>query len=306
MTPVMAILGPTASGKSAVAMTVAEQVGGEIIACDAMTVYRGLDLGTAKASAEDRARIPHHLLDVVELGEPYDVNRYVHDAGEAVADCRARGKVPILCGGSGLYARALLYQFEPLPAEPTLAAELRARFEADGIEPLLAELAQLDPATATRTKDNPRRVLRALEAVKLIGGPIPDGRDFGRPAMPNRQYVLMPSADDNRRRIGERAAAMLAGGWIEETRRLLDQGLLDSPTARQAIGYDLIARHLSGEMDFAALQEKIITQTCRYAKRQRTWFRNQHPDAVFLAPSEKLKTAADFAATVVADWRTAQ
>jgi tRNA dimethylallyltransferase len=284
MMPLLAIMGPTASGKSALAMALAKRIGGEIIACDAMTVYRGLDIGTAKASKADQTAVPHHLLDILDPGEAYDAARYVADAQTAMDSCAKRNIPAILCGGSGLYARSLLYEFEPLPADPIIAADIRAEFEKNGLDGLLLELNAIDPASAERTRLNPRRVLRAVEATRILAGPIPSNRDTATLARPCKQIVLMPEADDNRQNIADRTQKMLDAGWIDETRQLIADGFLDTPTARQALGYSIIAEHLAGTLDWQTMLQRIITATCRYAKRQRTWFRNQHPGATLIPP----------------------
>ena len=163
----LTILGPTASGKSAVALVLARRLGGEIVSCDAMQVYRGLDLGTAKPTPAERREIPHHLIDILELREAYSVRRFQADADRAIRDIVARGRQPILCGGTGLYARALLYGFSLWPADPELAAGLRREHAAGRGRALLAELAAAAPDLAARLAGNPRHWLRALEVLRL-------------------------------------------------------------------------------------------------------------------------------------------
>ncbi len=177
--PSIFLVGPTASGKSAVALALAEKVGGEIISVDSMQVYRGLDIGTAKPSAEERARVPHHLIDIVELTEPFDAARFVELARRAEADIRARQRVPIFCGGTGLYFKAYL---EGLGSAPPSDSKLRAELEATPLHELLHELSQRDPVTYERIdRQNPRRVIRALEVIRLTGKPFSEQRAEWQP-----------------------------------------------------------------------------------------------------------------------------
>lgn len=296
MSPTLvAILGPTASGKSAVALALAQRLGGEIVSCDSMQVYRGLDIGTAKPTPAERQLVPHHLLDVLDLGEPCTAKRFRDLAEAAIREILARGRWPILCGGTGLYARALLYGLDLAPHDETLAAALRQGWEAPGgAAALAAELAQADPASVACAQGNPRRLLRALEILRLTGTPPSQLRT--RQPLPDYvgpEFVLMPSPELTRRLVAPRTRAMLDGGWLEETAALVDRGLLASPTAGQALGYPEVAAYLRGEIATRAeLEERLVTLTCRYARRQRTWFRHQHPRARVLALDQALSPAA--------------
>lgn len=292
--PGFAIVGPTASGKSALALALAERIGGEIISVDSMQVYRGLDLGTAKPTAEEQVRVRHHLIDVAELTESFDAARFIGLAQAAETDIRARGKVPIYCGGTGLYLKALREGLgEAPPSDPVVRAEL----EALPREVLLKELEAKDPATfAVIDRRNPRRVVRALEVIRVTGKPFSEQRAEWRSGTntrldssidPDREggrleayptlLGLRRDAADLHRRIHVRVDAMFAGGLVEETRQLLRRSLEQNRTAMQAIGYRQVVEHLRGERDLKETVELVKTKTRQFAKRQMTWFRNQLP-----------------------------
>jgi tRNA dimethylallyltransferase len=251
--------GPTAVGKSEVALLLAEQQGGEIISMDSMQVYRGLDLGTAKPTDAERARVPHHLIDVAELSEPFDAAKFIALAQAAIADIQRRGRRPILCGGTGLYFKALL---EGLGESPPSDARLRAELEQMPLEELLRELALRDAATFQRIdQKNPRRVVRALEVIRLTGRP----------------YSLSRDAAVLRQRTDARVDIMFASGLMEETRQLMRRGLADNKTAMQAIGYRQCIEHLRGERSLPETVALVKQKTWQFAKRQMTWLRHQLP-----------------------------
>jgi tRNA dimethylallyltransferase len=305
--PPLFLAGPTASGKSAVALALAERHGGEIISVDSMQVYRGLDLGTAKPSAAERARVPHHLLDVADLTEPFNAARFVALARAAEADIRARGRWPIYCGGTGLYFKALL---SGLGDSPPGDAAVRAQLEATPLPELLRELEQRDPATFARIdRANPRRVVRALEVIRLTGRPYseqrtgwdkpenaelesPNPKPQTRNPKPETQnpgaiFVLERDPADLRARIEARVDAMFAAGLVAETRALLARGLTENRTALQALGYRQVVEHLHGARDLAATIALVKTRTWQFARRQRTWFRHQLPaHFIAVAPGE--------------------
>ncbi len=290
------LVGPTASGKSAVALALAEKVGGEIISVDSMQVYRGLDIVTAKPSADERARVPHHLIDVVELTAPFDAMKFVTLAQAAEKEIRARGRLPIFCGGTGLYLKALL---EGLGTAPPSDTAVRQELEATPLEVLLRELQQRDPATYERIdRQNPRRVVRALEVIRLTGRPFSAQRAEWQPLptlnpQPSTILGLQRAPADLHARIHARVDEMFARGLVDETRRLLARGLEQNLTARQAIGYRQVMEHLRGEHSLAETVELVKIKTRQYAKRQMTWFRRQlfvqwipveaHADAATLA-----------------------
>ena len=266
--------GATATGKSEVALLLAEQLNGEIIAVDSMQVYRGLDLGTAKPSAADRRRVPHHLLDVVNLTQVFDAAQFVRLAHDAVRDIQTRGRLPILCGGTGLYFKAFL---EGLGDAPPADAALRAELEAAPLPDLVRELEQRDPVTFARIdRHNPRRVIRALEVIRLTGKPFSAQRANWSAAAENNAapfFGLVRRSGDLHSRINARVDLMFQNGLVEETRRLLQHGLAENKFALQAIGYRQVVEHLRGERDLPATVELVKIRTRQFAKRQMTWFR---------------------------------
>src|SRR2546422_3802436 len=239
------IAGPTAVGKSGVALALADRIGGEIISVDSMQVYRGLDIGTAKPSPQERQRVRHHLIDVVELNEPFDAARFSKLARAAVANIQQRGRVPILCGGTGLYFKAFL---EGLCEAPPADAALRAELEARPLAELLRELEKNDRITFAKIdRQNRRRVVRALEVIRLTGTPFSAQRSRRNPdPAPNWGpfFGLTRSSDDLRARIDARVDAMFARGLAQETEQLLKRGLAGNRTAMQAIGYRQAVEHL--------------------------------------------------------------
>ncbi len=272
------IVGPTACGKSAVALALAETLGGEIISVDSMQVYRGLDIGTAKASAEERARVPHHLIDVVELDEPFDAAKFVRLAHATEIEIRSRGHVPIFCGGTGFYLKACL---EGLGEAPPADADLRKQLQAMPLESLLGELRDRDPVTyETIDKQNPRRVVRAVEVIRITGKPFSAQRaKWQRTARNGPEtaavFGLVRSSEKLRARIDARVDEMFSRGLINETRELLAGGLERNLTAMQAIGYRQVVEHLRGERSLANTVALVKTKTRQFAKRQMTWFRRQ-------------------------------
>ncbi len=277
MTPVLAVVGPTASGKSALAMAVAERVGGEIVACDSVQVYRGFAIGCAKPSSADQARVRHHLIDVVLWHEPFDAERYRVLAAAAIADIRARGRVPIVCGGTGLYLRALRYGLVPLPpVDTSLRPSLLAR-EADEPGALYTRLRQLDPASAARIDArNLRRVVRALEITLSAGRPASEVRaehGFAREEVPLTVVALSWPAAQLKERIAQRSADMLAHGLVDEVQALLAAGVSPSCRPLGAVGYREVVAVVQGKDALTGLAARIAASTWAYARRQRTWLR---------------------------------
>ena len=287
------IAGPTAVGKSEVALILAEQFGGEIISVDSMQVYRGLDLGTAKPTAAERARVPHHLIDVAELAEPFDAAKFITLAQAAIADIQRRGCRPILCGGTGLYFKALL---EGLGESPPSDAQLRAELERVPLEELLRELAVRDAVTFQRIdQKNPRRVVRALEVIRLTGRPFSEQRiGWTKAVLPGvRLVALSREAADLRQRTDARVDIMFARGLVEETRQLLSRGLAENRTAMQAIGYRQCIEHLRGERALPETVALVKQKTWQFAKRQMTWLRHQLPvQWLAIQPRESAARAA--------------
>jgi tRNA dimethylallyltransferase len=264
-----------------------------------MMVYRDMDIGTAKPSMQERDGVPHHLIDVVDIDEPYDVSRYSADAEAAMEDILSRSRRIVLCGGTGLYAKAVLQGFGFRPTDPAIREAVEELYKESGATALVTELASAGTADdiVTRLAKNPRRLMRAVEVLRLSGS-LSDAKATENVAL---QIILMPPPELSRSRISERTRQMFEAGWIEETKKLVDAGLLDSPTAKQAMGYKLIADFIAGRGSLATideLQSQIVTATCRYAKRQRTWFRHQHPGAHIL-PIEPLDTVESITAKAV-------
>lgn len=274
------IVGPTAAGKSRFALEVAERFRGEIISCDSMAVYRGLDIGTDKPSAEDRARVPHHLLDVAEPGSYFSAGAFRESALEARTQIVARGKVPVVVGGTGLYYRALTRGLvEAPPRQEALRKRLKTRMERRGPERLHRILSRLDPAYASRI--GPRdalRIIRALEVRLASGKPLSAWiaeRPFGDPnAETSLQIGLTARRDFLYDRIDRRVAAMMAAGLLDEVRALHRRGVLTGPV-RKAIGYGELARHLEGCWGLEEAVAAIRLRSRHLAKRQMAWFKKE-------------------------------
>jgi tRNA dimethylallyltransferase len=272
------LAGPTAVGKSEIAALLAERLGGEIISVDSMQVYRGMDIGTAKPSPGERARVPHHLIDVLDLPESFDAAQFLQLAHRAVSDIQARGRVPILCGGTGLYFKVFL---EGLGPAPQADAALRDILHATPLPELLRELAERDPAAYERIdRQNPRRVIRAVEVIRLTGHAFSTQRaDWNHASRithhASRCFGLARTPADLHRRIEARIDGMFRQGWVAETKVLLKRGLAQNQTAMQALGYRQIVEHLRGERSLPDTIALIKIRTRQFAKRQMTWFRRQ-------------------------------
>lgn len=265
----IAIVGPTASGKSALALRVAERLGGEIVSADSRQVYRGMNVGTAKATAEERARVPHHLIDVADPGQPYDVFRFQHDARAALTSIRGRGRVALVVGGTGLYVRALLdgLDLAALPRDPAL----RARLEAEDPAGLYERLRQIDPEAAVRVDPrNIRRVVRYLEVATLAGRALPRRRV---PAVPALRIGLRPPRETLVAAIERRVRDMAHRGVLDETRALVARGIDPRLPSMSAHGYVHWAAHLRGEIDLETAIGRTARDVRAYSRRQMTWFR---------------------------------
>jgi tRNA dimethylallyltransferase len=274
--PVLALVGPTAAGKTQLALDLAGPLGAEVVSADAMLVYRGMDIGTAKPTPQERAGVPHHLVDVVDPSEEFSVARFQPLARAAIAEVLARGRVPLLVGGSGLYFHAVVDDFVFPPTDPAVRARLQAEAAERGLPALYRRLRARDPAAAERIQPaNLRRVVRALEVVELTGASFSAWRGaMDRPVSRYRLTVLGldPGPEALRARVAERVAAMAAAGLVEEVRALAARGPL-SRTARQALGYkellDAFERGTPVEDALAA----VVKRTRAYARRQLAWFR---------------------------------
>lgn len=278
--PVLVIAGPTAVGKTDVAVAAALELGAEIISADAMQVYRGLDIGTDKPSMERRRGVIHHLLDVAEPWEPFSAARYRDLAREALRAVRARGHLAVVCGGTGLYLRALLDDLLPSgpgAPDPAVRAGLEELARRVGPHELHRRLAAVDPRAAERIHAmNVRRVIRALEVWEATGVPMSEwqrrAREEAHPVDAVWVALIRPR-DELYARIDGRVDDQVSRGLVDETRRLLARGLSHRHTAMQALGYKEMARYLAGRVSFGQAVESLKLATRRYAKRQATWFR---------------------------------
>ncbi len=302
MKPPIFIAGPTAVGKSEIVLALAQQLGGEIISADSMQVYRGLDIGTAKPLPAERARVPHHLIDICDLAESFDVAQFIRLAQKAVAEIQSRGRVPVFCGGTGLYFNAFL---SGLGEAPSANPELRAELEALPFEALLRELRERDPeAYGKIDKQNLRRVIRAVEVIRLTGKKFSEQRAewkvgssrcddrTAQCAVPTIHCFTRQPADMHAR-INARVDEMFRRGLVDETRELLKLGLEQNQTAMQAIGYRQVVEHLRGERSLVETIEHVKIRTRQFAKRQLTWFRRQlDAEWIELKPGEPLEDAA--------------
>lgn len=277
--PLVALVGPTASGKTALSIALAHALGGtdavEIISADAMQLYRGMDIGTAKASLEERAGIAHHQIDVLDISDEASVAVYQEQARADIANVMARGKIPLLVGGSGLYVSAVLDRLDFPGADPQIRAELESIAQQEGMLPLIEELREKDPRSANLIDlANPRRVIRALEVVRLTG------KSY-TPVFPRHtsyyehvyEYGLYAPREWLDPRIQTRTQQMFTGGLLEETQALLPHGLKESPTAAKATGYAQALAVLEGQMSPEEAIESTALATRHLAKKQRTWFK---------------------------------
>jgi tRNA dimethylallyltransferase len=273
--PIVAVVGPTASGKTDLSLDLAGRLGGEVVNTDAMQVYRGMDIGTAKLAPADRRGIPHHLLDTLTVRDPLTVAEFQRQARAVIAELRGRGATPVLVGGSALYTRAVIDRFEFPGTDPEVRARLEAELDEIGSRALHARLRDVDPEAADRIlPENGRRIVRALEVVEITGRPF-------TASLPRLEYVdpltVQVGVDIDRptldARIEQRVAQMFGGGVVEEVDRLLGEGLADGRTASRAIGYREVAAYLSGELSLDEARERTFLATRRFARRQDSWFR---------------------------------
>jgi tRNA dimethylallyltransferase len=274
--PLLALVGPTAAGKTGAGIAVAELLGAEIVSVDSMLVYRGMDIGTAKPTAAQRARVPHHLMDVAEPSEPFSVARYQELAREAIAGIRGRGRRVLLVGGSALYERAVVDELGFPGTDAGTRRGLEAEAAAVGAAGLHERLAASDPAAAARIEPgNVRRTVRALEVARLTGQPFSSfaGDWETYEAHRVRAAGISMSGPVLRTRIEARVAEMLERGWLDEVRRLVERGFGSWLTSAQAIGYAELARHLAGELTFDAAVAGTVKRTRALARRQLAFFR---------------------------------
>ncbi len=274
--PLLALVGPTASGKTEAGVAAAEALGAEVVSVDSTTIYRGMDVGSAKPTAEQRARVPHHLVDVADPDERFTVARYQRLAREAIADIRARGLRVLLVGGSGLYFRAIVDDLSFPPTDPAARAGLEDEAALVGARGLHRRLEELDPLAAGRIEpDNVRRTIRALEVATVTGRRFSefasawDEYPVGRVRAAGIELPRLVLGERIRRRVREQ----LDQGLLEEVRGLVAAGLMRSPTASQAIGYAEFARHLAGELSLEEAVRLTVRRTKALARRQMAWFR---------------------------------
>lgn len=283
----LVIAGPTASGKSALALEVAERAGGELVSADSQQVYRHFDIGTAKPSAEELARVPHHLVSVAEPHEQFSAARWAAEADAVIEDIVSRGKVPIVVGGTGLYLRFLLHGTVPAPpADKELRAALEAEAETHGRAALHERLRAIDPETAAKVQPTDLvRIVRALEIHALTGRTASDFRRehaFGEDRYDHVLVALDPPRDALYRAIEQRTGAMFAAGLADEVRLLVERGYRDSPPMA-SVGYVQALAYVEGRLSLADAIAEAAKQTRHYAKRQWTWFRRER-DTRFLSP----------------------
>lgn len=303
----LVIAGPTASGKSALALDLAQLLGGEIICVDSLTVYRGFDIGSAKPSSAERHQTPHHLLDICDPADPFTAADFMNHAAAVITDILGRGKIPILAGGTGLYLRALLRGMNKAPGEDAVLRELLwARSRQEGAEVLLEELRQVDPEAAMILHPNNQiRIIRALEVYHTTGRPISQfhaAHGFSNSAYDALQFCLDLPRPVLYQRIEARVDAMYAAGLVSEVKLLLEQGVSPVCKPMQAIGYKEVVAHLEGRFDVEEMLYLIKLNTRHFAKRQLTWFRRE-PEMQWVVYPENSATIHATAATFFAERR---
>jgi len=272
---VVAVVGPTAAGKSDLSVALCNRLGGEVVNADAMQVYRGMDIGTAKITAAEQQGIPHHLLDILDVTETATVAEFQQLARAAIDDCLRRQVVPVLAGGSALYIRAILDDFAFPGTDPAVRERLEAELAAHGSGELHRRLAEVDPAAARQIlPSNGRRIVRALEVIEITGSPyvatLPEHTYIYPGAVQLGLDVPRPVLDE---RIDRRVDRMFAHGFVDEVRALLGKGLLDGRTANRALGYSQVIALLNGELSESEARERTAQATRRFARRQDSWFR---------------------------------
>ena len=299
---IIAVTGPTASGKTALAIELAKRLGGEIISCDSMQIYRTMDIGTAKPTKEELAEVPHHLIDILPPDAPYSCSDYVKDAEQAVEDIISRGKLPIFCGGTGLYLDRFLRggNDDGAACDEGLRAQLKQFVEERGIDALYERLVELDPeAAATIHKNNVKRVMRAIEICLVTGQKKSEIDKKNAEIVEKYDHKVITLAFQNREllyeRIEKRVDLMIEQGLLDETKRLMDEGVFErSQTAAQAIGYKELLPYLRGEDSLENCVEELKKATRRYAKRQTTWFSGKdYAHKVYVDDGNNLKTFED-------------
>jgi tRNA dimethylallyltransferase len=272
--PVVAVVGPTATGKTALAVTLAHRIGGEVVNADSMQLYRGMDIGTAKPHPAERDGVPHHLLDVWHVRQAASVAEYRQLARAEIDRLRESGTVPLLVGGSGLYIRAVLDELDFPGTDAALRARLEEELSAVGPAALHERLAGLDPAAAAAVlPSNGRRIVRALEVIELTGGPFRAQLPEPRPHYPAVVIGLDREPAELDERVSVRVDRMWAAGFVEEVAALAADGLREGPTASRALGYAQVLAQFDGELTAEEARERTVSTTRRFVRRQRSWFR---------------------------------
>jgi tRNA dimethylallyltransferase len=272
--PVVAVVGPTATGKTALAVALAHRLGGEVVNADSMQLYRGMDIGTAKPSRAERDGVPHHLLDLWHVREPASVAEYRQRARAEVDRLRAAGVVPLLVGGSGLYVRAVLDELDFPGTDPVVRARLSGELAAEGSAALHARLGTLDPAAAAAIlPSNGRRVVRALEVIELTGQPFTARLPEPTAHYPAVTIGLDRAAEELDDRVSRRVDQMWAAGFVYEVAALADDGLREGPTASRALGYAQVLQQFDGVLSAEEARDRTVSTTRRFVRRQRSWFR---------------------------------
>jgi tRNA dimethylallyltransferase len=272
--PVVAVVGPTATGKTALAVALARRLGGEVVNADSMQLYRGMDIGTAKPDLAERGGVPHHLLDLWDVREPASVAEYRQRARAEIDRLRATDVVPLLVGGSGLYVRAVLDELDFPGTDPAVRARLEVELAAVGPAELHERLARLDPAAGEAVlPSNGRRIVRALEVIELTGGPFLAALPEPRPHYPAVVLGLDRASADLDERIALRVDRMWAAGFVAEVEALAARGLREGPTASRALGYAQVLAQLDGALSADEARERTASTTRRFVRRQRSWFR---------------------------------
>nr|WP_307872796.1 tRNA (adenosine(37)-N6)-dimethylallyltransferase MiaA [Actinoplanes ovalisporus] len=271
---VITVVGPTAAGKSALSIALAHETGGEVVNADSMQLYRGMDIGTAKLTSDEREGVPHHLLDIWDVTFPAAVAEYQALARAAIDDVLARGKTPLLVGGSGLYVRAVLEEFEFPGTDPAVRARLEQELVSSGPAELHERLRVSDPVAAEKIlPSNGRRIVRALEVIELTGQPFTAALPSPTPYYPSVQIGVDRATDDLDERIALRVDLMWQAGLLEEVRALLPLGLRDGRTASRALGYQQALAEIDGDMTQDEAKADTVRGTRRFVRRQRSWFR---------------------------------
>lgn len=283
------LTGPTASGKTAAALALADEIPIEVISADSRQVYRGLDIGTAKPTAGERARVPHHLVDIIDPSKTYSAHRFVQDARRALDKISRRGRIPVVVGGTGFYIKALVETslLAAVPPDPELRRDLEALQEREGVAGLAARLERSDPQrAATIDRTNPRRLVRAIEVAE-------GRRSVGNSAVPPPSVIfgIDHPAEVLADRIERRVHHMYANGLVEETRALLERGIPRDAPALTGVGYGEAAAVLAGSLTLEEARQRTVSRTRQFARRQRTWFRHQLP-VHWCTPETILETLA--------------